>query len=221
MSLTYTKAQRGAGQSNIRSVPKGRTRIAESFKSLLEEKDFNAITTAQISKKSGFNEALIYKYFGDKRGLLHQVLRDYLDDYVNQLEFELKEIKGTLDKLKKLIWSHINLFEEKRVLAKILLLEVRNYPGYFESESYDQVKRYSRIIVKILKDGVRTGELRKDIPIVSMRQVLLGGVEHMCLPKIIYRRPFSPDALSYDLCAILLDGIVKRHSDGCKRTRKK
>ena len=208
MPKTREKVRKGSGRPVAKPLPRGRVKIAEALKSLLEEKDFNAITTAQISKKSGVNEALIYKYFGDKRGLLHQVLRDYLDEYLGQMESELKGIKGTFNKLKKIIRSQINLYESKRVMAKILLLEVRNYPGYYESETYNQVRRYSRIILKLLEEGVKSHELRDDISVTSMRQILLGGVEHMCLPKIIYCRAFSPDELTKDVCAVIFDGIA-------------
>jgi hypothetical protein len=98
------------------------------------------------------------------------------------------------------------------VLAKILLLEVRNYPGYFESESYGQVKRYSRIITEILKEGIKNGEIRNDIPVTSMRQVILGGIEHLCLPKIIYGKPYSAKELTRELCMAVFEGIAKRPS---------
>lgn len=208
MSTNPEKVRKNLEKSNVRPAPRGRTRIAEALKYLLEEKEFTAITTAQISRRSGVNEALIYKYFGNKRGLLHQVLRDYLGDYLEQLDLELKGLHGALNKLTKLICSQLNLYEEKRVLAKILLLEVRNYPGYFESESYDQVKRYSKIIMKILEEGIRSGELRNDIPIVAMRQVILGGIEHLSLPKIIYGQSYSPEELTRDLCSIVFEGIA-------------
>ena len=212
MPVAHEKIRKGSGKLNVRPLPVGGVKIREAFKALLEEKEFNAITTAQISRKSGVNEALIYKYFGDKRGLLHQVLRDYLDEYLGQMESELKGIKGTFNKLKKIVWSQMNLYESKRVLAKILLLEVRNYPGYFESESYGQVRRYSRIITEILKEGIKNGEIRSDIPVTSMRQVILGGIEHLCLPKIIYGKPYSAKEFTKELCMAVFAGIAKRPS---------
>ena len=59
--------------SNIpnHSDPPGKIKIAEALRILLKEKDFNSITTADISRTSGVNEALIYRYYKDKRGLLH------------------------------------------------------------------------------------------------------------------------------------------------------
>ena len=209
MPAAHDKVRKKPGKLNVRPLPVGGVKIREAFKALLEEKEFSAITTAQISRKSGVNEALIYKYFGDKRGLLHQVLRDYLDEYLGQMESELKGIKGTFNKLKKIVWSQMNLYESKRVLAKILLLEVRNYPGYFESESYGQVQRYSRIITDILKEGIKNGELRNDIPVASIRQVILGAVEHLCLPKIIYGKAYSAKELTRELCMAVFQGIAK------------
>ncbi|HUH64914.1 MAG TPA: TetR/AcrR family transcriptional regulator [Syntrophales bacterium] len=208
MSETRERKLKVSRRPVANPLPRGGVRIAEALKSLLEQKDFNAITTAQISRKSGVNEALIYKYFGDKRGLLHQVLRDYLDEYLGVMESELKGIKGTFNKLKKIIWSQMNLYGSKRVVAKILLLEVRNYPGYYESETYNQVRRYSRIVKKTLEEGVNSGELRDDIPVASMRQILLGGVEHMCLPKIIFGHPFSPEQFTKEVCAVIFEGIA-------------
>ncbi len=212
MPAVREKIKKGSGRLLVRPLPVGGVKIREAFKALLEEKEFNAITTAQISRKSGVNEALIYKYFGDKRGLLHQVLRDYLDEYLGVMESELKGIKGTFNRLKKIVWSQMNLYETKRVLAKILLLEVRNYPGYFESESYGQVQRYSGIVTEVLKEGIKNGEIRSDIPVTSMRQVILGGVEHLCLPKIIYGKPYSAKELTKELCMAVFQGIAKRSS---------
>ena len=102
------------------SDPPGKIKIAEALKTLLREKDFNAITTADISRISGVNEALIYRYYKDKRGLLHDVLAKYLEDYVEKMELDLKGIKGAANKLRKLIWDMIYLHQQNRVFSRIL-----------------------------------------------------------------------------------------------------
>ena len=56
----------------------GKTKIMAALRSLLEDKEFVSITTAEIARNAGVTEALIYKYFHDKRDLLHQVLAEYL-----------------------------------------------------------------------------------------------------------------------------------------------
>ena len=62
-------------------LPPGRIKIVNALISLLEQKEFGAITTAEIAKNAGVTEALIYKYFKDKRDLLHKVLLEYLEQF--------------------------------------------------------------------------------------------------------------------------------------------
>jgi len=210
MPTSRKKSKKIYDRHGPRKKSGGRTKIAEALKFLLRDKEFQAITTAKIAKTSGVSEALIYRYFGDKRGLLHQVLRDFLGEYLDNLESDLENIKGTVKKLKMIIRSHLNLFETNRVLAKILLLEVRNYPGYFESESYEQVQRYSRMIMEILRKGVLSGDIKKGISLKAVREAMLGGIEHACLPKIVFKQSYSPDRMADELSKILFCGILKQ-----------
>ena len=193
-----------------RAYPPGRIKIAHALKQLLEQKDFNAITTAEIAKTAGVAEALIYKYFGDKRGLLHQVLKEYLEEYFSRFEQDLKGIKGSLNKLRKQIWGHINVYATNRVFARILLLEVRSYPDYYRSETYELVKKYSNLLLDIIEEGVGEGEIRGDVPPKFLRQVILGGIEHLCLTGVIFQREISQDDLTEDFCKLLFDGIRPR-----------
>ena len=50
-----------------KKFPPGRVKIADALRTLLEQKEFNAITTAEISRQAGVTEALIYKYFKESR----------------------------------------------------------------------------------------------------------------------------------------------------------
>ncbi len=180
-----------------------------ALRSLLEEKEFSAITWTEIAQTAGVNEGLIYKYFKDKRNLLHQVLKEYLVDYFEPLKFELKGIEGTLNKIRKLIWVNINMYSSNRVFAKILLLEVRNFPGYFHSETYHLVQEYANMLLEIIEEGIQAGEIRDDIPPKQLRQIVLGMIEHLCLPGLLFGRDMSPDILTQNICKVLYEGMEK------------
>ncbi len=192
-----------------RSQPPGRIKIMNALRSLLEEKEFGAITWTEIAQAAGVNEGLIYKYFKDKRNLLHQVLKEYLVDYFEPLKFELKGIEGTLNKIRKLIWVNINMYSSNRVFAKILLLEVRNFPGYFHSETYHLVQEYANMLLEIIEEGIQAGEIRDDIPPKQLRQIVLGMIEHLCLPGLLFGRDMSPDILTQNICKVLYEGMEK------------
>ncbi len=200
--------------SETRPHPPGRVKLANALSALLNDKEFDAITTSEIARTAGVNEALIYRYFGDKRGLLHQILSEFLDDYIGQIELDLGGIKGSLNRLRKLIWRHIHMLESNRVFARMFLVEVRSFPGYFGGHCYGQVKRYSNILLGILEEGMKNGEIRNDVPIRSLRQVVIGGIEHLCLPEVIFDRDFSADQFTEDLCSILFRGIAGEGKSG-------
>jgi len=195
------------GKARERPYPPGRIKIANAFVSLLEQKEFSSITTAEIAKKAGVTEALIYKYFEDKRGLLHQVLKEYLEQYLVQFERDLKGIKGALNKIRKLIWGHISVYSANRVFARILFLEVRNHLDYYSSDTYQLIKAYSKILLEIIEEGVRNGEIRSDVPPKLIRQVIFGSIEHVCLTGVIFKGEISPDDLTEDLCKFIFRGI--------------
>ena len=191
------------------SNPPGRIKIANAVRDLLVEKDFSSITTAEISRQSGVNEALIYRYFGDKRGLLYGVLSEHLEIFFAHITLDMKGIKGALDKLKKLIWSTIYFYDHDRIFARILLLEVRSHLDYFKSDTYRSVKKYTHLIVEIIKGGMESGEIRDDISPAHIRQIILGSIEHLIIPAIIHGGPIQVDTLQKELCDTLFKGIAQ------------
>lgn len=200
------RARRENGRSARRSPP-GRTRIVRALRMLLAEKDFSTVTTAEIAREAGVTEALIYKYFKDKRDLLYQVLAEYLEEFLVRAEMDLKGIEGAFNKLRKIIWSHINVYATNRVFAKILLLEVRSYSDYYRSRPYEMVRQYSGIVRDVVREGIESGEIRNDIQATMVEQCLLGCMEHVCMTGVVFDRAFSPDELTENLCKFVFAGL--------------
>lgn len=208
-NMTTRLRENGILRYSRQSDPPGKIKIANALLSLIDKKEFNAITTAEIARVSGVNEALIYKYFKDKRGLLHDVLADFIEDFMSHIETELLDVKGAMDKLKKLLWNSIDFYNRNHVCAKILLLEVRNFPRYFESPTYHLARSYAHLLLKIIEEGIEAGEFRDDIPPRDIMQIILGGMEHLLLPGIIFGKKVNTDSRTESLYDIILNGIAK------------
>ena len=186
-----------------------KVKLAKAMNTHLRNKDFNSITTAEISRVAGANEALIFRHFKDKRGLLHHVLHENLLDFNADMRNDLKKEEGALNKLSSLIRNHIKMYDSNRVFAKILLLEVRNYPDYFESPTYWLVKFYSKLITNIITEGVSEGEIRDDIPPENIRDLILGGIEHFCMAAVIFKHDISVVSAAEQLQKLIFSGIKK------------
>jgi len=203
-----------AGANRERAYPPGRIKIAQALRILLENNDFVSITTAEIAKTAGVTEALIYKYFKDKRDLLHQVLAEYLAYYIDRAESDLKGIKGALNKIRKIIWSHINVYATDRVFAKIILIDVRSSSDYYTSEPYRTLKKYFDMLRSIIKKGIADGEFRDDLTPSFILQAILGGIEQVCLSRVVFNREIDPDELTEHLCEFIFHGIARERSNG-------
>ncbi len=188
--------------------PPGRIKIVQALRNLLDTKDFNSITTAEIAKTAGVTEGLIYKYFKDKRDLLYQVLYEHYERFLSKMEEDIKGISGALNKLEAVIRSNLHSYNDYRVFTRILLVEVRNSPSFFKSEAYGCVVKYSNIINAIINDGIKKGEIKKDIKPSVMRQTIQGAIEHACLPAIIFNRKMAPDNVADNLCSTLFNGMA-------------
>ena len=180
----------------------------EALKLLLQQKSFDSITSAEISRVAGANEALIYRYFKDKRGLLHKVLEEYTLEHLLQIRTEVGRVQGALNKLRKLMKGTIAFHKRNRVFSRILLLEVRNNPGYFDSDAYELVKQYARLIDDIIEEGIASGEIREDIPLVCVKDVIVGSIEHACLRAVVFGLEFDEELLARNLTEAVVRGLV-------------
>ena len=192
-----------------KASPPGKVKIAEALRQLLDEKDFSSITTAEIAKTAGVNEALIYRYYTDKRGLLHQVLFDYLEPFVSNAQKDIKGIEGTMNKLRKVIFSHINAYATKRVFGKILLLEARSSADYFNSDTYQLARKYTSFLLDLIQEGIDSGEFRDDLSPELIRNVIVGGIEYICFTSVAFNRDLAPEEMTDGFCNMILKGIIR------------
>ena len=190
-------------------IPPGKLKIIEAMRTLLDERTFESLTISDIAVTAGVTEGLIYKYFKDKRDLLHHVLKEHYEHFLVQIDRDLQGIDGAVNKLRKIIWSSIERYANHRVFARIILLEVRNSEEYFNSEAYGLVKQFNRILLDIIKEGIAGGEFRDDLPPAYIRNAIFGTIEHSCLNRAIFNEPVSTNEAARIITDLLLNGIKR------------
>ena len=196
-------------KNSVAICPPGKLRIVDAMRTLLEERTFESLTISDLAVTAGVTEGLIYKYFKDKRDVLHQVLKEHYDHFLVQIDRDLQGIDGALNKLRKIIWSSIERYANHRVFARIILLEVRNSEDYFHSEAYELVRHFNRILLDIIKEGIATGEIRDTLPPAYIRNAIFGTIEHSCLNRAIFNEPVSTNDAARFITELLLNGIKK------------
>jgi len=200
------------------STPPGKQKIVQALRGLLEERAFETITIAEIAAEAGVTEGLLYKYFHDKRDLLHHVLKEHFEMFIAGIERDLQGIDGALNKLRKIIWTSIERYANHKVFARIIMLETRNSAKYFETEAYALVRQFSGIVDDVIKEGIATGEIRANLPVVSIRNAIFGTIEHSCLKRVIHNEAVSTNETARFIADLIFNGIASQPKQEGGRT---
>lgn len=188
--------------------PPGRVKITQALKTLLARKDFQAIKIAEIAETAGVNEALIYKYFKNKRDLLYQMIVDYLDICKTEMMSTLEKQEGSLGKLETFITALLNIYNRDHVYSKIIMFELRNSSDYYTSTPYHMLQGFYDLCLNIIKDGIADGTFRDDITPFLMRLHIIGSVEQICVNSVITGREISPVDMTASIVELLTGGIL-------------
>ncbi|MCW7752838.1 TetR/AcrR family transcriptional regulator [Desulfobotulus sp. H1] len=175
---------------------------------LLEEHGFDAITTAEIARVAGVTEGLIYKYFKDKRDLLYQVLEEMFEGVILRIRARLDRQDKVFQRLYAFMDETVLVYASQRVFARIILIEVRSLPDFFNSRAYECVRVYSGMLQDILEQGVKNGCIRKDLDVRFLRDTLLGAIEHTCLWGVLFHREMDVQDVAAQLMQLVSEGIV-------------
>lgn len=197
-------------KENRKPEPPGKIKIINALRTLLESRDFSSIKIAELAQTAGVTEPLIYKYFKDKRDVLHSLLQEYLETKFNAAIIEMQKIEGSLTRLKAFIYAYIKAYNEDRVIARVILLEVSNSFDYYESSPYRLLKKYGALIYDIIKEGVDEGVIRDDIKPINLRNLLFGSLDRACLTPIVFNKPIDVEALSRDMTRLIFDALERR-----------
>ena len=140
--------------------------ILSSSRKLIEEIGFSALTMDKVAQKAGIAKGTVYLYFKDKDDLLEKVLSSGLEKMFERIKIRVVNESGSYNKLKSLINENIMHIYENRYFFKTIFLDEVNvvFLKKKSKESYNlRRKRYTDFIADIIKSGVESGELRKDI----------------------------------------------------------
>jgi TetR/AcrR family fatty acid metabolism transcriptional regulator len=207
-------------QKNLSRIAKGlrinrdpadkRERIIAAAERIFAEKGYFETTVAEIARDAQVAEGTIYEYFANKKDLLYAVPENYLAEYADFVLAHLQGIKGALNKLRKIVWCHLFYFRNHKDFTKIMTLEIRIDPDYYKSKTYENLKLYSDLIIQIITEGIKDGEIAPSVNPHIIRDMVLGTIEHVSIPWLIFSREIPIDNLVEDISRAIFMGLSPR-----------
>ncbi len=160
---------------NLKKVDTTEQQILDVAERLFLDRGFALTSTTMIAKEVGCNQALIHYYFRTKENLFLTLFENKFVGFITSLstlEFEGLSIK---DKLRRVIFAHIDMIAKSPKLPFLLLTEFYNNPGRLEGV-IERIKMHSvPFLMRISQDislAVKAGQIREIDPFGLLLNVL-------------------------------------------------
>ncbi len=120
---------------------------------------------------------------------------------------QLAGIHGTRNKIYYIVSRHLRALKENADLARLSYHEVRHSDDYYESKIYAFNREYTQVLVETCREGMRLGELRPDLPLGLLRDLVFGGVDHLISGFLFNQRELDIEKSAEYIVALVFDGI--------------
>jgi TetR/AcrR family transcriptional regulator, fatty acid metabolism regulator protein len=151
--------------------------ILDAAEEIMSEKGLRDSNIAEIAKRAGVTDSLIYNYFKGKEDLLFSIPGRRIKEYLTDLSEQIQGIPDPISRLSKMIWFHLHFNDTYRGYARLLLLECRSNRNFYQHKAYGLIRKYAGIMIGILEDGVEKQIFRSDIDMRLMRDIIFGVLD--------------------------------------------
>lgn len=152
--------------------------ILVAAREVFEESGFDGASLAEVGRRAEVSEATVYKYFSSKQDLVREVIRSWMEPYIERLERELRLLDTARSRLTFLAGRHLDAMHSAPGLHRLVYRELR-WRDYQGSVLHQLNQRYSRIVKWIFAEAMASGELRADLDPRLARDMVFGALEHV------------------------------------------
>lgn len=182
------------------------SKIMAVTRAMLTECGYDNILTAEVATRCGISEATIYKYFNSKRDLLVLVAEQWFEELLTEEQPSLVG-RGALEALRQVVWRSLSVVRSEPALTRFVLMDLRPDPAYRSMPIYELNRRFTSQVAEVLREGVRSGELRNDVPVSLLRDMIFGCIEHQTWAFLRGEGDFSVDEVAEGLTTVIYRGM--------------
>ncbi len=183
-------------------------KIVEAATSLFHRKGFKAATLDEVAKELHLTKAALYNYIPNKGKLLSLIYNQAFEKIFHRI-YEISALPVSPDeKLRQIIRDHIcHIITDNIAMFSVFFAEENQLPAKDFQQIRQQKKKYTRLIVNIIEEGIKSGVL-KPVDARLQANAILG----MCNWIYQWYRPgretFSPEQIAGHFIALLETGYL-------------
>lgn len=181
--------------------------ILDAAQRAFTENGFEGSSVADIARLAGISDGLVYRYFRNKRELLYEVLRRFYERILLDLETQVFNHAAFSARLEALMRRHLDVFVADADLCRLFISEVRTASDYQGSPIQELNRLYTSVLIRIVREAVKSGEVRPDVNPRLLRDVIFGAIEHLAWRHVNGKGQLRVTQTARDLTNMLTSGI--------------
>jgi AcrR family transcriptional regulator len=148
-----------------------RQRILDAARACFGEAGFAGATIGLIAERAGVSNGLLYRHFQNKEHLFQVVLAEIIRDWVRALVPRSGD-EPAADALEGMFRRSVEFCRDHPLLPALLRDDRELQLTRLSVASHDRVQPHRDLVAGILQRGVTSGELRADLDVASVADVI-------------------------------------------------
>ena len=186
------------------------SKITQAAVKVFAKKGFFNARISDIAKEAKVADGTIYLYFNNK----YDILISLFEDEIGKIILQVKRLLAKEDDPKKQLHiftrHHLQLLEEKKELAEVLQMELRQSNKFMKEYRNTKFIEYIDIISTIIHQGQDKGIFAEDIAPGIAKRAIFGALDEMSRLWILRDEPgYTIDETAQQLSTLFLNGLVK------------
>lgn len=185
--------------------------LLRAARQVFSEQGYQRATTAHIAEVAGVSEATVFTYFPSKRDLCIQVIKDWYDEISGELERDVPRLHGVHAKLSHVIRAHlVTLLADGSGMCALVLSEGRAAEPELAHVITECKRRYTTPLMDCLAQAQAQGQIRQDMPLRLLRDMVYGAMEHVLWDAITTLKRPHIDTTAEQLTELIWSALMPR-----------
>jgi AcrR family transcriptional regulator len=152
---------------------------------LFAAQGYGGTSIRQVCEAAACTKPALYYYFHNKSALFLEILQTEADALSGIIEETVAAPGSLRERLVSGLHNYlIHHQQNPMTLALLLRADMQGEAGQPEFDFGAVKAEHRQMLTNILEDGIRSGEVRKDVPAVVAVRMLEGAIQHTCIESL-------------------------------------
>ena len=186
------------------------SKITQAAVKVFANKGFFNARISDIAKEAKVADGTIYLYFNNKYDILISLFEEEIGKIILQVKLLLEEEEDPGKQLYIFTLHHLKLLDEKKDLAEVLQMELRQSNKFMKEYRNTKFIEYIDIISAIIHQGQSDGVFRSEVAPGIAKRAIFGALDEMSRLWVLDDNPaYTIEQTAEQLSNLFLGGLLK------------